>query len=278
MRPISLLLAAAAVLVPGAASAGAMDLLYERTVMSAADDRCGLFAPEVAAALDAGRLQARGAALRGGAPDAAVASVEQRARARAAGAPCDGRDLQLASSRVRGAFEGWRGIGRMNFPGERQGWTADRVASREPRWRLRQDARLGFERATLGVGGTHLASALVASVEGARPSSARLVMRNPARSARPITSGPLSSRLPSGTAARAFLPEHRAPAVEGLRSGVAPATAFRFPAAALRALEALDAREAVAVEFIDARGGVRRAVFEVGDFAAAQAFLAAARR
>jgi len=36
-----------------AQAAPALDLLYERTVMVAADDRCGLFSPQIAAALDA---------------------------------------------------------------------------------------------------------------------------------------------------------------------------------------------------------------------------------
>ena len=47
-------------------AANAADQLYERTLMSAADDRCRLFSPTISAALDASRAQARGATLRSG--------------------------------------------------------------------------------------------------------------------------------------------------------------------------------------------------------------------
>ena len=40
---------------PGVSTAGAADLFYERTVMTAADARCGLFEPQIAAALAAGQ-------------------------------------------------------------------------------------------------------------------------------------------------------------------------------------------------------------------------------
>jgi hypothetical protein len=60
------------------------------------------------------------------------------------------------------------------------------------------------------------------------------------------------------------------------------AIAYRFPASAAKAIAGLDPREAVSVEFLfQGPGGrtvVRRALIEVGDFAAGQAFLAAAQR
>src|ERR1700758_2248360 len=56
---------------PGFAHAQILDLVYERTVMTAADARCDLFTPEISAALAAAQAQAHGAALRAGAaPDA----------------------------------------------------------------------------------------------------------------------------------------------------------------------------------------------------------------
>lgn len=255
-----------------------MDLLYERTVMSAADDRCGLFTPNLGLALDAARLQARGAALRAGTADLQVLAVERRARARAAVASCRSPDVTLAAGRVREAFEGWRDVGRMDFPGERQGWSADRATSREPRWRVRQDARFGHERATLGVGGAQGDGALIAAVEGMVPASARLIVRHVVRSPRPVVTGTLAQRAARGPAARVFPAQARLAAPAGLRCGRNAATAFRFSTEALAALAGLDSREAVAVEFTDARGDVRTAWFEVGDFAAAQAFIAAGRR
>jgi hypothetical protein len=60
------------------------------------------------------------------------------------------------------------------------------------------------------------------------------------------------------------------------------AIAYRFPAAAAKALAGLDPREAVEVEFVfsgssrtGGRDTVRRAYVEVGDFAAGRAFLSA---
>ena len=59
------------------------------------------------------------------------------------------------------------------------------------------------------------------------------------------------------------------------------ALAFRFPAEAIEALARLDPRESVAVEFAfadGARDATRTAYVEVGDFAAAKAFMALARK
>ncbi len=56
---------AALVLAPLVAQASSpSDLYFERSVMSAADSRCALFTPEIGAALNAAKAQARGAALR----------------------------------------------------------------------------------------------------------------------------------------------------------------------------------------------------------------------
>ena len=54
------------VLAPAAAWASPSDLYYERSVMSAANQRCGLFSADLSSALESAQAQARGAALRGG--------------------------------------------------------------------------------------------------------------------------------------------------------------------------------------------------------------------
>ena len=77
---------AAALALAGAAAPAAADALgayYERAVMSAANQRCGLFTPELASALASAEAQARGAALRSGASAAALGQVEQRAQSKA---------------------------------------------------------------------------------------------------------------------------------------------------------------------------------------------------
>src|SRR4051794_8531727 len=86
---------------PGFAQAQILDLVYERTVMTAADGRCGLFAPEVAAALAAAQAQARGAALRGGTDPQDLRQIERQARNKGGASDCASPDLAVAAGRVR---------------------------------------------------------------------------------------------------------------------------------------------------------------------------------
>ena len=90
-----------------AAASSALDLYYQRAVMSDADVRCRLFSPEIASTLNAARAQARGAALRAGADGDAVQQAADRARAMANRSPCNSRDLATAAGRVRTAFDGY---------------------------------------------------------------------------------------------------------------------------------------------------------------------------
>lgn len=269
------------------------DLFYERTVMTAAGHRCGLFDAAVSAALEAARIQARSAALRSGAAIEALAATEQRARAKAAGADCASPDLALAAGRVRTAFEGYSKLLRMTWPGDLSEWKADRSLSRDrPIWRLSQTARFGADQMTFGLGGRDGAKVLLAAVsfaDDARPYSARLVMRDPARAPQPYLNRrggggpiPLSARVPPADASRMFVAEASSPASERLRpAGTETGWLYRFPAPAARTLASLDPREAIMVEFLfSGRGGdqVRRAYIEVGDFAAGRAFIDVVQR
>src|SRR5439155_18540034 len=128
-------------------------LVYERTVMVAADQRCDLFTPEASAALAAAQAQARGAALRAGIGSGDLRAVEQRARGRAAQADCAGPELAVAVDRVRNAFAGFARLQRINYPGEMAGWRADRSGPGAIRWRLAQDTRFGADRMTFGLAG-----------------------------------------------------------------------------------------------------------------------------
>ena len=67
--------------VPATALAGPADRYYERSFVVAAHQRCNLFQPQLAAALNAAAWQARGAALRSGADDRQMAETAARARA-----------------------------------------------------------------------------------------------------------------------------------------------------------------------------------------------------
>ncbi|HSV04051.1 MAG TPA: hypothetical protein VLI41_12680 [Phenylobacterium sp.] len=271
---------------PGLAHAQGADLFYERAVMQAADQRCGLFPADVGRALASAAAQARGAALRAGASPESLRATSRAAAARAEALDCASPALAADAQRVRAAFAGFVRIGRLSYPGDVAAWQADRW-SRTSAWRLEQHARFGADSLTFGLAGREDAQALVAVAQfadGARPYAARLVLRDASRTPGPYldrwtggpTAGlPLSHRLPP-TGLATYMAEVRAPAGRDLLpSGGRQGWAFRFPAAAARALAALDPREAVAVEFLFPDGAARRAYIEVGDFAAGEAFLQA---
>jgi hypothetical protein len=185
--------------------------------------------------------------------------------------------MALAAERVRGAFAGYGRIWKMSFPGARGAWAADRTApgkQGEPRWRLLQTQGAVKFGLLADQAGQRL-TALFPSASGA--SGARLVLRDPAKAPRPYLD-PRKSGLAGALAPRAsstvILASDMGPAPEALGGGVA----FAFPASAEKALARLDPREAVAVELVfpsRIRERTRVTLLEVGDFAAAKAFLAA---
>lgn len=289
VRRRAYLAALCAVLPTVAAAASPTQNLYERALMSAAGRRCGFFAPDIAAALAASAWQARGAALRSGVDRASVAATEARAETKASATACASPDLALGAARVRSAFSGYSRLNSMDFPGDLGRWKAVRGVNAETHsgWRLAQDGAGRSGPMTFGIAADTGADRLtaVAGWTGARQAvGARLVVRDPSKSAEPYldTRGAgLSRRAPPRSVSAVFLAAERAPAATNvLPVGVAAGTAFRFPAAAMRALAVLDPREALVVELVYSdRGGehVEQVLFEVGDFAAAQAFLVAGR-
>lgn len=265
-------------------AATAADQLYERTLMTAADGRCRLFAPAIGSALDAARAQARGATLRAGAPQVQVEALEQRARSKAAVTACDSKDLTTAASRVRQAFDGYKTMQRITYPGDVASWQAERASSATiPVWRLSQPASFGPDRLIFGLAGR--AGSVTASatfVSGERPYAARIVLRDTARTQGPYIDArggrALSSKVSPRSASLVFNAETREESpLTLLPPGAKTGLSFRFPPAAADAISRLDPREAVTIEFSFAgRGGadqVRKAYVEVGDFAAGRAFL-----
>ncbi len=294
-RAAVLALATSLILAPSA-RAGALDLYYERALMVDAGARCGLFAPDVAAALAAAQVQARGASLRAGTGEAALARTAQDAKSRAAATPCASAELRLAAGRVRKAFEGYGRLLRMDFPGEIAGWNADRdLPMRTPVWRLSQSAPFGAAGLRFGLAGRWGDPQALIAVSDVGdddpPYAARLVIRDTARAPGPylnqVRAGstaklPLGARTAPRWASLVFAAEARGPAEASLApSGARSAVAFRFPAAATDAIAQLDPREAITVELLYAgqpRDVARQSFIEVGDFAAGRAFLAATKR
>jgi hypothetical protein len=298
-RPIKirrgLALAAAVLTIPSLGHAAAIDSYYERAVMSAANQRCGLFSAPLAAALGAAEQQARGAALRSGFNSAALGQVGQRARDQAARTACNSPDLAVAANRVRVAFDGYAKLYQMTFAGDAASWKADRATSAEiRRWRLFQPSKFGWDTMIFGLAGRSEPPQMFAVAnfnDGAIPYAARLVVRDTARASDPFLNAlragsggriAMGDRMPPRSATRSILAEARgAPNAELYPAGAQSAVAFRFPAWAMDTLANLDPREVVAVDFLFAsRGGetVRTAYVEVGDFAAGRAFLAAGQR
>ena len=260
-----------AALTPGVAQAA--EPHYDRAFVLAADARCGLFAAPVRAALTSATLQARGAQLRGGATAVQAAETARRARARAAVTPCDHPELRMVAGRVDHAFSGWANLRRMGFPGLEGEWWADRTAFDGPRWRLSRTGVVGASPVVVGrVHGQPGLTVAVSFVGKPRPTSARIVLRDAARfpnpwiGARPTLAPEAQRRAvwAGGTA-----PADKALFAGGRRRG----ETWTFPEHALSDLTALDPREAFAVEFVFRDGSVATARFEVGDLAAADAFL-----
>ena len=285
----------AAITIASAAQATALDLFYERTVMSVADHRCNLFSPPVSVALDAARLQARGAALRAGVDQDVITDTARQATLRSNSVACQSSDLAVAAKRVKSAFAAYSRLTRMDFPGDKAGWAASRgQAVHNANWQLYQTARFGWDSMTFGIASRSGSSGLVAAAsfaDGAIPYSARIMMRDLAKAPRPYLNArlanesgkiPLHARAAPLSVSRAILAEDRREADPYLLPAKAKSgTAFRWPPAAAAAMAQLDPREAVRVDFIFAgRDGdsVRTAYIEVGDFAAGRAFLASGQK
>jgi hypothetical protein len=289
------LLAALMVAAPTVAHADALGAYYERSVMTAANQRCGLFTPDLASALAAAQAQARGAALRSGASSGSLAQLEERARVRAGAVACNSPDVATAAGRVRSAFDGYSRLLKMNFPGDTSDWAASRSVSRlGPLWKLSQTARFGGASLVFGLAGKDDARVLLAVAhfpDDAQPYAARLIMRDVSLAPEPYLNAihvsakgplPLYARTPPRSATRGVMAQARAVAEPALLpAGTRSGWEFRFPSSATAALADLDPREAVAIEFLFASGArdtVRTAYVEVGDFAAGRAFLTTAQR
>jgi hypothetical protein len=159
----------------------------------------------------------------------------------------------------------------MRFDGSERNWLARRAPDPQGFY-IRQDIP-GPRRAIFGVrrdgeGGSLVLLMPLAPGEVA-PASAQLSFRDTARAPRSIADTP--GRTATGLAAVIASPAR----ARGLETGErgARSVAFVFPDAALAQIKGLDPREAVAVT-LDGRTPVTLLI-EVGDIAAAHAFLAA---
>jgi hypothetical protein len=259
------------------AETGARAAFAERWAMLEIDQRCGLLAPPVREALVATAAQARAALYRDAWSDRAVAELEVAAVAAARTRACADPRAAAAAERARLGFTAWARTHALDFPGAERVWRARRTPDPAGQWKLSQ--RLGGSGApTFGVrevDGRERLSLRVAAPQGvAPPAMAALVVRDPARAAALVvglpglTSTGLARGAPPPGSARSFLASARRIETEGASRAVW----FDFPDAAFAALLALDTREAALVRL---DGGPAPLLLEIGDLAAARAFLAA---
>lgn len=261
-----------------AAAAGADVMFAERSALLAADRRCDLFTPQMRQALEASTFQARGVLLRSGWTAARADALARGAAREVSARRCDDAVLAKAASDARFGFTGWTRMMGMTFPGGERTWSARRAADPQGFF-IRQDipaprpAVFGVRRE--GRGGSLM---LVMPLEPgeAAPATARLSFRDLARAPRSIADTP--GRLGHGLASLAASPatarvtHASARAIETGEKG-ARAVVFTFPDATLYAMKGLDPREAMTLT-LEGRHPVTLHI-EVGDIAAAHAFLAA---
>lgn len=253
----------------------AQAVYVERRALLDTDERCHLFTANVRHALEAGAAQASGALLRSGWTSARLSELEQAAIGAARGRACGDPRTASAVHAAEAGFASWSRTYSMNFPATERTWVARRSADVNG-WRLYQQIAVPAA-ATFGVREISGAQRLTLSMPAgaAAPASAQLVMRDPTRAGTNIldlrgrTSTGLSAGLPSANTAQHFFASSR----RSEREGDASRVVFTFPDAAFQQMTRLDPRESVAVD-IETGGRTQRFIVEVGDIAAARAFLA----
>lgn len=246
----------------------------ERRALLAADQSCALFTPPIRTALQATAAQARGALLRGGWTLTRLDELDAAAVGAVRGRPCNDPTTQQAAARARLGFQSWSRSHAMTFPGGARAWYARRTPDPVDHWMLKQPLSAGAVfgvREPNGVGEL----AVTMPLSDSAPGAAELVMRDVARAPRSQMDVPgrLARGLAAGAPAPATATAFRASArrIETGPDGVRRVV-FVFPGAALMALCALDPREAAEIRFDGAAAPI---LIEIGDIAAARAFLVA---
>jgi len=248
----------------------------ERRALLEADRICTLFEPGMRAALVSTAGQARGALLRGGWTMARIGELETAAVSAARARRCGDERTEAAADRARLGYASWARTHAMTFTGVTRTWTARRTPDPVDQWVLRQEIDTP-RAATFGVRAfdnhQELTLILPLPANANAPGAAELLLRDPARARTSQMDVPgrlargLAAGAPSPASARGYQAQaRRIETVRGQRRA-----AFLFPAAALEAMAALDPREAAEIRL----GDGARIYIEIGDVAAARAFLAA---
>jgi hypothetical protein len=239
----------------------------QRRALLAADDGCALLDAAPRAALTAMTHQSRATLVRAGWTRDRLDVLERQAISAGRSHLCASDALRDAAASARAGYEGWRRLPSMTFPGTDAEWRARRTPD-PTGWYVWQDVA-GAPGYRFGVrGGQSGPELAISGPDASRAAIARLRLRDVTRAPQPGFDAPgrlnarLTDRLPMPTESRLVIASARRDA------------GFAFAPAALDAIAGLDPREAVAIELAGADGVPRRYVIEVGDIAAARAFLA----
>jgi hypothetical protein len=257
------------------ATENARTAYVERRGLLEADAQCRLFEPSIRAALSVGLAQTRGALLREGWTNARLRELDSAAVNAARARACGDQRTETAAEAARRSFASWANTGTMLFPGWDRSWRARRVVDQSG-WRLSQGMDAPIP-ALFGVREVRDVQRLTLTLPLARgataPTSVQLVMRDTARGpmreialTQRISQG-LDAGLPSPMAARSIPSVRTIETQNGARTAV-----YTFPDTAFRDFVALDPRETVELRLETGRA-TQRLLVEVGDVAAARAFL-----
>ena len=274
--------------------------VLKRFYLMQVDARCHLLDATTALALKAGFLQARNTAIRNGSDMRVMGPYLDRVRDVAGRTDCASPQLSAEIATARSAVATYTAMPRLDLTAGRAGWTAERAFADTSQWRLVQYQDGPAADMALGLYGTLSGNRFVVMahfVDGARPYSARLLVRDPSITATGLINPAaydLSNAMPLGfdDSSLSFIARASSEQAADLRPAVktngagfsltgdyvgaqGPQDAFRFdfPTAAYRAIAVLDPREDIVVAF-DFQDGTRYARFEVGDFITGLSYVA----
>lgn len=273
-----------------------IDLLQtmgQRQYLLEADRRCHFLDKPAQAALTAGFLQARNAAIRSKISSEQIMSVINRANQLSQNSACDDITLRGQINTLKSAFLGFNTQINLDLKGNRSSWRAIRAYDDDEIWRLVQYQRGHDLTLAFGLYGTTKHKSLSVMAQFNRPDapySARILVRNTMTTLNGIinTDTKLLSKIePFGydtSRAVSFVAMRRSQDERylGLTKKVNEAgynllgervdgsakrltQRFDFPSSVIKAIGPLDPREDIVVVF-DFADGPQYARFEVGDF------------
>jgi len=281
---------------PAFARANSADQAYvERTQAIALDERCGLFDMGPRLTLEGGAVLAHNALLRADWPLDTIRQLHDYGTAQAADMECASEAASTIAGQVINAYQAWRHLPSMVFPGDQRIWTARRTLGGDyAAWLVEQNvAGSAQSHAIFGLArnedGEILPALALPGASGVR--AAHLHMRDfeiaPTRVGAELRrlavtddATPLSAAAPPDV----FTKRTWASGRQRIAEGELLAADFEedvviiwYPASLAEDLIALDPRE---VAFIDVeyapRGGVERTerlYIEIGDFIVARYFI-----